>query len=179
MPDTQDQVSTTETAQAAGSQTTTETTEQGAAQAAATEKVFTEDYVKRLRAENANYRTKLSALEEASKTEAQRLTEKAALADELSPKVERYQAAISSQVEEMKSALSPEMAALMPEGDPVAQLDWLKKAAKVKPAGDLPAAGTRNPAGGGAQAAKQVGDRKTFDELAKQIPALRGRTLRT
>jgi hypothetical protein len=177
MPDDQGQVPTPDPAQAAAS-TTPDATDPAAAQAAQPEKVYTEDYVKRLRAENAGYRTRLNDLEQASKTEALGLAEKAAQADQLAPKVERYQSAVASLVEEMKAGLSPDLAALMPEGDPVDQLDWLKRAQKVKPAGGLPPAGTRTPPDGGAQAAQAAQSEERLKDLQRRIPALANRPMR-
>lgn len=100
---------------------------------------------------------RLKALEDAGKSEAERLAAKAQQADELAPKVEgltaeveTLRAALLAEVDEQKKALPKEMLDLLPADTSAAeQLAWVRKAKaaaeKLKPSGNgLPAAGGRN-----------------------------------
>jgi hypothetical protein len=119
---------------------------------------------------------RLKQLEDAGKTEAEKLAEKAKAAEVLQPRVERLEAAVKTQLDTLKAALPAEVLALMPEGDVADQLLWTQKAvaAAAKLAGNgngLPPAGGRNPAGGTEQAA----DKLKFDQALTQFPTLQGR----
>lgn len=131
-------------------------------------KTYSEDDVKGLRGEAASYRTKLrdaekrlQELEDATKSEAQRLQEKAERADALETEVgtwkeraEKAEATIAEEVESRQKALPKEMLELLPPSlSPSEQLAWIRKASaaadKLKPADKaaLPPAGGRNPGG--------------------------------
>lgn len=147
------------------------------------EKMFPESEVKRLRQEAAGYRTKLKEIEDANKTEAEKLQEKAKKADELEPEVTALRASVSGLVEDLKKELPEQILKLLPEGSPQVQLDWLRKAreAATELKGDgsrLPGAGGRNPGAAG-EAGKRAAEEAIFNRLQQDVPALRGRTLPT
>lgn len=129
-------------------------------------RTYTEEEAKALRDEAAARRrelrdvqAKLKDLEDATKSEAQRLQEKAERAtaleserEALTARVEAAEAALAAEVEAQAKVLPKEMLELMPSGSAAEQLGWIRKARtaaeKLKPTG-LPPAGGRNPAGGG------------------------------
>ena len=102
---------------------------------------------------------RLKSLEDERKTETERLTERAAQVEpleatvtRLNEQVETLTAALVAEVDRQKKALPAELRELLPEdGSPVSQLDWLGKAAKVKPPTGLPPAGGRTGGNGGAK----------------------------
>lgn len=133
------------------------------------EKTYTAAEVAALRKEAAGYRTKakdlegrLQTLEDASKSETQRLQEKAEKADALlaerdalAAEREAMAASLAEVVESQKKALGEldkDLLALLPEGKPTEQLGWLTRAVetarKRKPANSLPPGGGRNPGAG-------------------------------
>jgi len=121
--------------------------------------------------------TELNTLRNASKTELEKLQEKAAKADQLEADNKRYQATLTAEVEARKATLPEAMRDLLPAGTPDQQLDWIRKATeaagKLAPAQQqqqLPAAGNRNPAGGG-QSAEAI----KKDQAVATYPTLRGR----
>jgi hypothetical protein len=165
----------------------------------AAEKTFPETYVKQLRSEAQQRRqeadtlkARVEELENASKTELERLQTKAAKLDQVEPELKTLQATVTALVADLKAALPTELQELLPEGTPAAQLEWLRKAQKTaetlskgdgKGEGDgaadpkLPGSGNRNPgaAGEGGAKAAQEGILK---DLQRFVPALNGRTLR-
>jgi hypothetical protein len=131
-----------------------------------------------LRNEAGQTKKRLKELEDASKSEAERLAEKAARADALEPKITRYEQALKDEIEARKAKLPPELAELVIAEDPAEQLALIRKAeaaaAKLAPAQNtLPPAGGRNPAGG----ADQVNDKLAMDKAQTTFPALRGRRI--
>jgi hypothetical protein len=126
---------------------------------------------KRLREEAE---AKLTQIEEASKTELQRLTEKAQKYDAAEPELKELRTAIAAEVEAQKAKLPKELAELLPAGSPQSQLDWIRKASvaasTLKPGQQqqqLPQSGGRNPAGGPA-----AGDAANFEQVRKGYSAL-------
>lgn len=128
---------------------------------------------------------RVKALEDAGKSEADRLAEKARQADELQPRVAKLEAAAKGQLEALKAQLPAEVAELMPEGDVADQLAWTQKAvaAAAKLSGgaggagsgsELPPAGDRNPAGGSTDTNAKL----KFDKTRAQYGAMRGRIVR-
>ena len=103
---------------------------------------------------------KLQELEDAGKTETERLQARAKAADELEPKLASLESqvaslteALAAEVTRQKAALKeldPGMLDLLPDGDPVMQLAWVSKAV-AKATKDrktaLPPGGGRNPGG--------------------------------
>lgn len=129
-------------------------------------KTYGEDDMKSVRNEAASYRTKLrdaekrlTELEDATKTETQRLQERAERLpqveqerDALQQRAEAAEAALSEEVDRQKKSLPEEMRDLLPAGSAAEQLGWIAKARKtadkLRPP-TLPPSGGRNPAGGG------------------------------
>jgi chromosome segregation ATPase len=103
---------------------------------------------------------RLQELEDAQKTETQRLAEKAARADELTPALE----ATKAELDTLRAALEAEaeaqakllprheqkLYAALPECSAAQRLEWIRtaraEAAEREKAGGLPPSGTRNPA---------------------------------
>jgi hypothetical protein len=131
----------------------------------------------RLRNELGQFKRRTRELEDASKSEAEKLAERAKLADTLEPEVTALRAALSAEVDEQQKHLPKEMLDLMPGGSPSEQLAWIRKARqaaeKLKPAGALPTAGGRNPG----NAADGASDAARLEALKKQYPSLARRQL--
>jgi hypothetical protein len=165
-------------AEAAKTEATTAATSQAET---ATEKMYPESEVKKLRQEAAGYRTKLKEIEDANKTEAEKLAERAKRADELEPENAALRASVSALVDDLKKDLPAQILNLLPEGTPATQLDWLRKAktaaTELKGSAELPNSGGRNPGAAG-EAGKKVAEEAIFKRLQGEVPALRGRVLR-
>jgi len=125
---------------------------------------------------------RLAEIENASKTELQKLQERAAKADQLEADNKRFQTVLTAEVDARKSELPEALRDLLPAGTPDQQLDWIRKAsgaaAKLAPAGQqqqqqLPAAGGRNPAGGAAGSEGAI----KKDAAIAAFPALRRRRI--
>ncbi len=103
--------------------------------------------------------TRLKTLEDASKSDAEKLAERAKRADELEPELtaakaalEAAEASLQAEVDEQKKALPKEMLELLPaEAALSEQLGWIRKARaaaeKLKPGSGLPPSGGRPGAG--------------------------------
>lgn len=100
---------------------------------------------------------RLQAIEDERKPEIERLTERAGKVETLEQQlterdeqIETLTTALAAEVERQKKTLDASLRDLLPEGSPVAQLEWLGRAAKVKPAANgLPPSGGRAPGAGG------------------------------
>lgn len=114
---------------------------------------------KKVEREAQNLRKRLRDLEDAQKTETQRLQDRAAMVDTLEPQLQTVteerdslKAALADVVKAQSKALPKEIVSLMPDGSPVEQMAWLLKAQDalpaLKPDAQLPPAGHRQPANG-------------------------------
>ena len=131
-------------------------------------------------------KARLAELEEAGKTEAEKVAAKAAEYDALLPRVKALEKALKSELEAIRPQLTEELQELIHAEAPVeAQLAQAKKllAAQQKLAGQppppatLPEPGSRNPA----RSVPGVDDKRAFDEaqelyptLSRMVPARRG-----
>ncbi len=129
MPDPEGQEPTTPTGQepqAQPSTPTTPATSPGTPEPGTTEpQTFDAKYVQQLRAEAASYRTKLKEIEDAQKTEEQKLKDSLT---ELTPKAqraERLEAALAAQLEASRKDLPAHIIGLLDKLDTADQLEWI------------------------------------------------------
>ncbi|MDP9352118.1 MAG: hypothetical protein M3P51_11325 [Chloroflexota bacterium] len=130
MPDPEGQEPTTPTGQepqAQPSAPTTPVTAQGTPEPGTQPEPQTFDakYVQQLRAEAASYRTKLKEIEDAQKTEEQKLKDNLT---ELTPKAqraERLEAALAAQLEASRKDLPAHIIGLLDKLDTADQLEWI------------------------------------------------------
>jgi septal ring factor EnvC (AmiA/AmiB activator) len=114
---------------------------------------------------------RIAELEQAGKSEAERLQAKAAEADQLAPRVRALTKILKDQVEARRAELPEPMQALIPEGEPEVQLAWIEKAlvaarSITPPPQNLPGAAGRTPAAAGGD------DKRAFEEAAQLFPTL-------
>lgn len=115
---------------------------------------------------------KLGQIEDANKTELQKLQEKAKKYDDAEPELTALRTTITAEVEAQKAKLPKELADLLPAGTPQSQLEWIRKASAVAPTlkpgqQQLPPSGSRNPVGG-----PVAGDAANFEKQVKLYPSL-------
>lgn len=112
----------------------------------------------------------LAELTESQKSEAQRLAERAAKADEYEPRVKELEAAFEEEVKAQVATLSEPMQKLLPANlAPRDRLAWVRQAREaekaITPNHSLPDVGGRVPTPGG-------DDKKNFEEAAAMFPTL-------
>lgn len=146
------------------------------------EKTYPESVIKEFRANEARQRLRIKELEDANKSEAEKLAERAKQADALEPEVTALRESVAAMVTDLKASLPKELQDLLPEGSPAAQLDWLRKAQKsaatLAPQNVLPNTGGRNPGSAGEAGQRQT-EEAILNRLQQEVPALRGRILPT
>jgi hypothetical protein len=114
---------------------------------------------------------RIAELEQAGKSEQEKLQAKAAEAEQLAPRVRALQKILKDQVEARRAELPEPMQALIPDGEPDVQLAWIERAlvaAKsiAPPQPNLPGAAGRTPAAAGGD------DKRAYEEAAALFPTL-------
>lgn len=139
-------------------------------------KTYDEEYVKRLRREAAQSRTRLNELEAAEKARSmEAMTETERLKAELA---EAKQAAKAREIEALKlraatkHGLADDLMEFLTGEDEATIIAQAEKLAARLKANSLPESGKRSPGGGGAEAQQAAAEERIREDLARRIPAV-------